>query len=271
MLARPAVAALAITGALGAPAAAAPSTTAATPALTLEAPRVAPSTAFFGGEPVAVSFAVTAPAPPLLHVEVTSDRTGRIARRMVVADVLPGMRRRVTWDGVTGDGRAAADGRYRVRVVVPGTTVRRRLGMFVLRGRTFPIRGRHADRGAIGQFGAGRNGGRTHEGFDVNAPCGTPLVAARAGRVVRSRFDPVLYGHEVVVRGLLDGRTYRYAHLRDRPLVRRGERVRTGQRIGSVGDTGNARTTGCHLHFELRVGGRLVDPRPHLHAWDRWS
>lgn len=237
----------------------------------VDQPRVTPSKIFFGRAPVAVSFAVAPPGVPVVHVEIIAERTRRIARRIVVEQPGPGVRRRVTWDGVTGSGRAAADGRYRVRAVVPGTTLRRRLGSFVLRGRMYPIRGRHADRGPVGLFGVGRNGGRTHEGYDVNAPCGTPLVAARAGVVVRSRFDPVLYGHEVIVRGLLDGRTYRYAHLRDRPLVRRGERVRTGQRIGVIGDTGNARTVGCHLHFELRHRGRLIDPRPHLHEWDRYS
>ena len=90
--------------------------------------------------------------------------------------------------------------------------------------------------------------------------------------MTRSRYDPVLYGNEVIVRGWLDGRAYRYAHLSDTPLVKRGDRVRTGQQIGYVGDTGNARTVGCHLHFELRSRtGRLLDPEPFLHAWDRFG
>lgn len=258
-------------GAIAAPDAARGQTPPPAPAFAVTGAKVAPAKIYFGRSPVRIAFAVTAPAPLGLHAEIVAARSGRIARRIVVPAAVPGVLQRLRWDGVTGSGRAAADGRYRVRVVVPGTARRRRLGSFTLRGRMYPIRGRHADRGPVGRFGAGRSGGRTHEGYDVNARCGTPLVAARAGRVIRSRFDPVLYGHEVIVRGLLDGREYRYAHLRDRPLVRRGDRVRTGQRIGRIGATGNARSVGCHLHFELRDDRRLIDPRPRLHEWDRFS
>jgi murein DD-endopeptidase MepM/ murein hydrolase activator NlpD len=47
--------------------------------------------------------------------------------------------------------------------------------------------------------------------------------------------------------------------------------VRTGQRLGGVGRTGNARTVGCHLHFEMHVHGKPVDPEPALRRWDRFS
>jgi murein DD-endopeptidase MepM/ murein hydrolase activator NlpD len=50
-----------------------------------------------------------------------------------------------------------------------------------------------------------------------------------------------------------------------------GDRVRTGERIGSIGATGNARTTGCHLHFEIRSRGVPIDPAPELHAWGTCS
>jgi murein DD-endopeptidase MepM/ murein hydrolase activator NlpD len=144
-------------------------------------------------------------------------------------------------------------------------------GRFALHGHIFPVRGRHSERGPIGRFGAPRSGGRRHQGFDVVAACGTPLVAARAGRVRRRAYDPVLYGNYVIIRGLLEGRDYWYAHLRSPSPLRRGDRVRTGQRIGRVGDTGNARSVGCHLHFEIHVGGVPIDPEPELHAWERWS
>ena len=239
--------------------------------VTLREPRVSPARVYFGRAPVTIRFDLDTPGATDLHVEVVSERTGRIARRLVVPAAPPGATR-VRWDGVTGAGDAAADGRYRVRAVVPATGQRRLLGAFSLRGRMYPIRGPHVDRGPIGLFGVVRNGGRTHEGYDVNAACGVPLVAARGGEVIRSRYDPVLYGHDVIVRGRLDGRTYRYSHLRDTPLVKKGDTVRTGQRIGYIGATGNARSIGCHLHFELRArNGRLLDPAPHLHEWDRWS
>lgn len=139
------------------------------------------------------------------------------------------------------------------------------------RGQVFPVRGPHWDRGPVGEFGAPRTGGRTHEGFDVVASCGTKLVAARGGKVLQNRFDPLLDGNEVLIHARGTGRNYRYSHLRKRAIVKVGEVVETGQRIGSVGKTGNARTVGCHLHFEMRSHGKAIDPEPALRRWDRFS
>jgi murein DD-endopeptidase MepM/ murein hydrolase activator NlpD len=62
-------------------------------------------------------------------------------------------------------------------------------------------------------------------------------------------------------------------HLQDVPLVAEGDKVKTGQRIGLVGETGNA--SGCHLHFELWDSGwqegSAADPTPELKKWDEWS
>ena len=64
-------------------------------------------------------------------------------------------------------------------------------------------------------------------------------------------------------------------HLREAALVEKGQRVRTGQLIGYVGDTGDA--SGCHLHFEMWTapgwysGGAPYDPLPDLMAWDKSS
>ena len=138
-------------------------------------------------------------------------------------------------------------------------------------GHRYPLRARHSFRGAVGEFGASRNGGRRHRGFDVNAACGKPLLAVRGGTVIRRRFHPRLDGNFVVIRGFKENRTYRYSHLRSPSPLRRGDRVQTGQLVGRVGRTGNARTIGCHLHFELRKGGRFIDPEPHLRRWDRVS
>ena len=171
---------------------------------------------------------------------------------------------RLRWNGLIR-GRVAPDGRYAVRV--DG----RRVRTFEWHDHRYPVRGPHADRGGIGYFGAPRNGGRVHEGFDVNAACGTPLVAARGGRVLVSRYDPDLYGWLVIVHGHRTRRNYWYSHLLTTPRVAKGDRVRTGQRLGEVGATGNAASVGCHLHFEVRESGVPVDPEPLLHAWDRWS
>lgn len=133
------------------------------------------------------------------------------------------------------------------------------------------MQGQHGVRGAIGAYHAPRSGGRIHEGFDITAACGSELVAVRNGRVLRRGFDPVLYGNYLLIHGEGERRSYFYAHLVRPARVRRGELVIEGERVGSVGETGNAAGTGCHLHFEIHVGGVPVDPEAELRRWDRYS
>jgi murein DD-endopeptidase MepM/ murein hydrolase activator NlpD len=105
----------------------------------------------------------------------------------------------------------------------------------------------------------------------VVADCGTPLVAARGGKVLRRGYDPVLYGNYLLIHGEGEQRSYFYAHMPRSAPAHAGERVWTGERVGSVGETGNARSVGCHLHFEIRAHGRPIDPEPYLRRWDRYS
>ena len=126
-------------------------------------------------------------------------------------------------------------------------------------------------RGAIGTYHAPRSGGRIHEGFDITAACGTRLVAVRSGRVLQRGFDPVLYGNYVLIHGEGERRSYFYAHLVRPAAVGRGDRVIEGERVGAVGETGNAAGTGCHLHFEIHVHGVAVNPEGDLRRWDRYS
>ena len=126
---------------------------------------------------------------------------------------------------------------------------------------TFPVRGRTD--AAIGSFWGGpRDGGaRRHEGIDIFAPRGTPAVAAAAGTV--TRLGNTRLGGNVVWLAAdgTDEHLY-YAHL-DRQLVTPGQRVRPGDTLGLVGNTGNARTTAPHLHFGVyRAGRGAVDPLP---------
>jgi murein DD-endopeptidase MepM/ murein hydrolase activator NlpD len=248
----------------GSPAPAAP------PEFRILGAHVSPRHAYFAGRPVAITFRVAAPAPVSLQVEVVRAATDRPVRVLVPPPAPPGVAQRVEWDGLTGGGEVAPGGEYRLRLRGADGRVRRG-GTFTFRGHAYPIRGPHADRGPIGAFGVARNGGRIHEGFDVNAACGTPLVAARGGRVVRADYDPVLYGNVVIIHGDRTHRDYWYSHMKHTTRLHVGDRVRTGQRIGSVGATGNARTIGCHLHFEIHSRGTPIDPAPELHAWDRWS
>jgi murein DD-endopeptidase MepM/ murein hydrolase activator NlpD len=108
-------------------------------------------------------------------------------------------------------------------------------------------------------FGARRdplNGeNRLHHGIDFGAPEGTPIRAAAAG-VVRFSGPRGGYGNVVIV-AHPDGTETRYAHCRDLG-VKAGEAVAAGQAIATVGSTG--RSTGPHLHFEVRRDGAAVDP-----------
>jgi peptidoglycan hydrolase-like protein with peptidoglycan-binding domain len=102
----------------------------------------------------------------------------------------------------------------------------------------------------------GPRGASFHAGVDFPVGAGTPVGAAGGGCVESVGFDPGGYGNLVIV-GHRSGMTSWYAHL-DRITVSRGECVATGERIGTVGSTGNA--TGPHLHFELRLRGAAIDP-----------
>ncbi|MGE5617853.1 MAG: M23 family metallopeptidase [Sphingomonadaceae bacterium] len=86
-------------------------------------------------------------------------------------------------------------------------------------------------------------------GSDLFAPLGTPVVAARGGHVISAGYDDV-GGNYVLIQGD-DGLKYYYAHLKDAPSVKTGQQVRAGARIGSVGDTGNAKGVGPHLHIGI--------------------
>ena len=144
---------------------------------------------------------------------------------------------------------------------------------FDLYDNIFPIRGSHQYGGGAGRFGAGR-AGHSHQGQDVFAKCGTPLVAARGGKIKFKQYHAAA-GNYVVIDAAGTEVDYVYMHLAEPTPFRPGDRVYTGQRIGAVGDTGNA--DGCHLHFELwnppgwYDGGRPFDPLPSLKAWDGWS
>jgi hypothetical protein len=98
-------------------------------------------------------------------------------------------------------------------------------------------------------FGAPRSHG-PHEGVDIVAPAGTPVLAVADGVVIRNRSSSV-GGIVLWVQGA-DRRLYYYAHMQElAPGMRRGSAVRAGERIGSVGNTGNASNTPPHLHFAI--------------------
>lgn len=135
----------------------------------------------------------------------------------------------------------------------------------------FPVQGPYSLGGPEARFGAGRTG-HVHQGQDVIAAEGTPLVTPRAGIVYWRAYQAAGAGHYVVIRAD-DGRDYVFMHLQDGSLlVTKGQAVTAGQRIGSVGNTGDSR--GAHLHFEIWPSGwfssdasKPIDPLPDLLAW----
>jgi murein DD-endopeptidase MepM/ murein hydrolase activator NlpD len=111
--------------------------------------------------------------------------------------------------------------------------------------------------------GYGWRWGRMHKGIDVANTIGTPILAAKAGRVVRSGWNDGGYGYLVELQHE-DGSVSRYGH-NSKILVRVGELVEQGSVISLMGSTGNS--TGPHLHFEIRTPGRgAVNPLPFLPA-----
>ena len=130
---------------------------------------------------------------------------------------------------------------------------------------SFPVSGKNSK--AVGShFGDPREGGkRSHQGIDIFAPKGTPVLAASDG--VASRVTTNRLGGKVVWLTSMKKRfTQYYAHL-DSQAVRSGQKVQVGDTIGFVGNTGNARTTPPHLHFSIyKYGAGAVDPYPFVHG-----
>lgn len=125
----------------------------------------------------------------------------------------------------------------------------------------FPVAGYGVD--AIrSTWGASRDGGRrAHEGVDIFAPRGTPVLASSEGTIRSTR--PNRLGGRVVWLRTPGGESLYHAHL-DSVNVRRGARVQIGDTLGFVGNTGNARTTPPHLHFGVYARG-ATDPYPYIY------
>ena len=240
------------------------------------------STAFFGAKGgVSFSYRVADDGPVNVTVELVRATDGTVVRSWPQSDTPPGSIRTIAWDGMAA-GVLQPEGRYAFRLSARGSrgAIARsaqagdaQRDAFDFYQHIFPVRLKH-DFGETGaRFGSGR-AGHSHQGQDVFASCGARLVAARGGEVKFSEYNATA-GFYVVVNGLDTGVDYAYMHLAEASSLRAGERVFTGQQIGRVCDSGNAR--GCHLHFEMWSapgwydGGKPFDPLPHLQAWDAFS
>lgn len=218
-----------------------------------------------------------------LRVDVLN-AAGEAIQTFYREDVAPNVADSIRWDGTTASGRPAPNGHYSFRIspqttasapaAAPRASGATSLSLsFSFYGYAFPILGKHEFDMGAGRFGAPRSG-HTHQGQDVMAACGTPLVAARGGKVQYAGFEANA-GNYIVIDGKGTPDDFMYAHLAEPSPLHTGETVRTGQPIGVVGDTGDAE--GCHLHFEMwgapgwYQGGSPFDPLPYLQKWDAYS
>jgi len=103
--------------------------------------------------------------------------------------------------------------------------------------------------------------GRMHEGDDLAAPLGTPIYATADGVVTKAGWSSC-YGRLIKIRHTMGYET-RYGHL-SRIRVKEGQRVSRGDRIGDIGSSGHS--TGPHLHYEIRIGGRAINPMIYIKA-----
>lgn len=133
-------------------------------------------------------------------------------------------------------------------------------------GFIWPTRGAYSVSSHYGYRSASISGWSYHGGIDIvlgyGSSSGIPVVAAASGTVVTANSGWRGYGHTVVIDHGNGIRT-RYAHMYPGSItVRVGQKVYQGQQIGRIGSTGNS--TGPHLHFEMLVGGRKVNPYPYI-------
>ncbi|MCW2989435.1 MAG: Peptidase [Solirubrobacterales bacterium] len=241
--------------------------------------------AFFDGKrPAALNYLVQGSGPARVSVALVRTGTETVVAAWSPGVVEPGTVQRIRWNGIDANTKkSGARGRYEFRVYTSSDTASAAeatterptaASSFLFLDHQFPIRGHHDySGGAAGRFGAGRNG-HVHQGQDVFAACGTPLVAARGGTVKFAGWQGNA-GNYIVIDGQATGVDSAYMHLAEPALFKKGDTVRTGEQIGVVGDTGDA--VGCHLHFEewsapgWYTGGSPYDPLPDLRAWDQYS
>lgn len=169
-------------------------------------------------------------------------------------------------------------GRYKIRLSArdgKNRSAKRSKGVaawlkFTYTDHRFPVDGPFSFGGDGAKFGAGRPG-HTHQGQDVVADEGEPVVAPYGGKITYVAYQAAGAGY-YVVEDADDGRDYVFMHFqKGSTAVKEGDRVTTGQRLGLVGATGDA--SGPHLHFEVwtggawQFGGKPVDPLPLLKQW----
>jgi len=242
-----------------------------------------PTTVQPGGAPIVFTYRIDGAAR---RVRVRID-VMRVGERAPVARLRLGwkptrQRRSHEWSLATG---VLGEGDYQARLHAiddAGATLRRsarasgrsavHVGAALVRvgPGVFPVAGAWTYGGEGAAFGADR-GGRAHQGQDLMAAEGTPVLAPCAGFIFWKAYQDAGAGHYLVLR-CDDLRDMVFMHLRAEHLpVGKGDAVVAGQQIGEIGNTG--RSSAPHLHFEIWPDGwyakdsQPIDPRPDLDAW----
>ncbi len=229
---------------------------------------------YYGTHAPTVKYMFSGSAATDVRIDVVARHTGgQVVDSFVDQGAEPNTTNVAHWDGKGLDGKKAPGGFYRFSIgpASGGGVETTSDALFQWRGYEFPVRGAHSYGDGVGAPRAGH----LHQGQDVLAACGLKLVAARGGRVQWRGWQSAA-GNFVVIDGRGTGHDYAYMHLKAPSPLHKGQVVRTGQRIGVVGSTGDA--TACHLHFEewsapgwYEGGHYLASVTEHLRSWDRWS
>ena len=219
---------------------------------------------FMGKQQATASFVTQGGSAQDVRVDVVHS-DGTVVRSIVAEDVEPQSPTEVKWNGKSEGGGIAPNGAYQfdVKPLAGGNGDRANFEQY---DHIFPIRAKH-------EYWDGLGAGRNHQGQDVGADCGKSIVAARGGKVQTKAYQSAA-GNYVVIDGKGTDVDYAYLHMLKPAQVEEGERIKTGEKIGLVGETGRA--SGCHLHFEMwkggwYEGGSVIDPTPYLKKWDGWS
>jgi murein DD-endopeptidase MepM/ murein hydrolase activator NlpD len=237
---------------------------------------------------------------------VATGSSSRALVRFQVRDAARRVRVRLAFVSLAGDGtkrvglgrrrtgvvhsirRSLSPGSYRVRITAVNPRGRRAVraatvevappapapAAVVPGNGVFPVQGPYDFGGKDARFGAPRSG-HIHQGQDVAAAEGTPVVAPKAGTIHWRAYQAGGAGYYLVLDA--DGEDYMYVfmHLRQGSiLVSKGDHVAAGQQIAQVGNTGSSQ--GPHLHFEVwegawYAGGDPIDPLPVLKSWEASS
>lgn len=200
---------------------------------------------------------VILPTSGVLHKVKNGDTVEKIAKyysadaeKILESNALPN-----SSDIKIGEYIIVPDGKVPAPVPAPRTTVASR-NVVTIPSRTTPVPTSGKMLWPNGCSRISQYFGWRHTGVDIACPAGTPILAADDGVVTRVQYIETGYGHNVMIdHG--DGVVTLYGHMTT-IYVKNGETVKRGQEIGLEGSTG--RSTGPHLHFEVRINGKIYNP-----------